>query len=159
MNFRDIKLLSPQLQAEWLDTCRGELEDLRKQHVYDLVDLPAGRKAIANKWVFLIKSDGRKRARLVAKGFSQVEGVDYNEIFSLVIRYETVRMMFALSALEGMYMTGLDVKAAFLYGKLDEKIYMKQPEGFEIKNQNNKVMRYTALNKPHLPGGKSSKCS
>jgi Reverse transcriptase (RNA-dependent DNA polymerase) len=140
MNFRDIKLLSPQLQAEWLDTCRGELEDLHKRQVYDLVDLPAGRKAIANKWVFLIKSDGRKRARLVAKGFSQVEGVDYDEIFSPVIRYETVRMMFALSALEGMYMTGLDVKAAFLYGKLDEEIYMKQPEGFEIKNQNNKVM-------------------
>jgi hypothetical protein len=106
MQFRDIKLLSPQLKSEWLDTCHGELEDLRKRHVYDLVDLPAGRKAITNKWVFLIKADGRKQARLVAKGFSQVEGVDYNEIFSLVIRYETVRMMFALSALEGMYMTG-----------------------------------------------------
>jgi hypothetical protein len=76
----------------------------------------------------------------VAKGFSQVEGVDYDEIFSPVIRYETVCMMFALSALEGMYMTGLDVKAAFLYRKLDKEIYMKQPEGFEIKNQNNKVM-------------------
>jgi hypothetical protein len=99
-----------------------------------------GRKAIANKWVFLIKADGRKQARLVAKGFSQVKGVDYDEIFSPVIRYKTIRMMFALSTLEGMYMTGLDIKAAFLYGKLDETIYMKQPEGFELRSKAHKVM-------------------
>jgi hypothetical protein len=140
MQFQDIQLLSPQLKSEWLDTCRGELKDLCKGQVYDLVDLPAGRKVIANKWVFLIKADGRKGARLVATGFSQVEGVDYDEIFSPVICYETVQMMFALSALEGMYMTGLDVKTAFLYRKLDKEIYMKQPEGFELVNQKNKVM-------------------
>ena len=70
----------------------------------------------------------------MAKGFSQVKGVDYDEIFSLVICYKTVCMMFALSALEGMYMTGLDIKAAFLYRKLDKTIYMKQPEGFMLRN-------------------------
>jgi hypothetical protein len=66
----------------------------------------------------------------VAKGFSQVEGVDFDEIFSPVVCYETVHLMFALASLEGMYMTGLDVKTAFLYGKLEEEIYMLQPEGF-----------------------------
>jgi hypothetical protein len=140
MNFHDIKLLSLQLQMEWINACCGELEDLKRWQVYELVDLPAGRKTIANKWVFSVKADGRKQARLVAKGFSQVEGVDYDEIFSPVIHYETIRMMFALSALESMYMTGLNVKAAFLYRKLNEEIYMKQPEGFMLRNQDNKVM-------------------
>ena len=60
MKFSDIKLLSLQLQTEWLNTCHGELEDLQKRQVYELVDLPLGRKAIDNKWVFLIKADGRK---------------------------------------------------------------------------------------------------
>ena len=61
---------------------------------------PKGRKIIKNHWVFDIKSDKQKKARLVVKGFSQVEGVDYNEIFSPVVRYETVRLMLALAALE-----------------------------------------------------------
>jgi len=66
----------------------------------------------------------------VAKGFSQVEGVDYLEIFSPMICYESIHLMFALAALENWYITGLDVKTVFLYGKLNEEIYMKQPEGF-----------------------------
>ena len=140
MTFRDLKLLSLQQRKEWLKSCREELEDLQRRNVYKLVPLPQGRKAIANKWVFSIKNDARKRARLVAKGFSQIEGVDYDEIFSPVVRYETVRIAFALAALENMHMTGFDVKAAFLYGKLDEEIYMKQPEGFISKGKEQSVM-------------------
>src|SRR5258705_5148668 len=63
---------------------------------------------------------------LVAKGFSQVEGLDYNEIFSPVVRFESVRLLFALAALENWHMTALDVKTAFLYGQLDEEIYKGQ---------------------------------
>jgi hypothetical protein len=77
----------------------------------------------------------------MAKGFSQVEGVDYDEIFSPVVRYETFRLMFALAALENMHMTALDVKTAFLYGKLDEVIFMDQPEGFVLKGKGSKVLR------------------
>jgi len=76
----------------------------------------------------------------VAKGYSQVEGVDYSEIFSPVIRYESIHLMFALAALENWYITSLDVKTAFLYGKLNEEIYMKQPEGFTARGQGSKVM-------------------
>ena len=83
----------------------------------------------------------RKHAQLVAKGYSQIEGVDYDEIFSPVVRYETVRITFGLAALEGMYLTGFDVKAAFLYGKLDKEIYMKQPEGFTLKGQEHLVLK------------------
>ena len=95
---------------------------------------------IKNRWVFNIKTDGRKKARLVAKGFSQVEGIHYDEIFSPVVRFETVRIMFALAALNEWHISGLDVKTAFLYGKLDEEIYMEQPEGFKIPGQERKVL-------------------
>ena len=91
--------------------------------------------------MFDIKQDSRKKAHHVAKGFSQVEGFDFNEIFSPVVRFKTVRLMLALSLLEDWYIEALDVKTAFLYGKLDEEIYMHQPEGFKLKGQEHKVLR------------------
>ena len=139
--FRDILRLPAGEQKKWKDACHEELESLQKRNVYELVKLPPGRKAIKNRWVFAIKSDGRKRARLVAKGFSQVEGLDYDEIFSPVVRFESVRLLLALAALENWHMTALDVKTAFLYGQLDEEIYMEQPEGFKVKGQEFKVLR------------------
>ena len=111
------------------------------QKVFELTDLPKGRQVIKNSWVFDIKQDSQKKACLVAKGFSQVEGIDFNEIFSPVVHFETVRLMLALSSLEDWYIEALDVKTAFLYGKLDEEIYMHQPEGFKVKGQEHKVLR------------------
>jgi hypothetical protein len=139
--FRDILCMPNKLQEEWKKSCLEELESLRKQQVFELTDLPHGRKAIKNRWVFDIKTDGRKKARLVAKGFSQVEGIDYDEIFSPVVRFETVCIMFALATLNNWHISGLYVKTGFLYGKLDEEIYMEQPEGFKIKGQEHKVLR------------------
>jgi len=75
-----------------------------------------------------------------SKRLSQIEGIDYEEIFSPMIHYETIHLMFAFVALENMYMTGLDVKNCLLYGKLKEEIYMKQLEGFVMRSQPNKVM-------------------
>jgi len=94
------------------------------------VDLPKGRKAVKNRWVFNIKLDGRYRSRLVAKGFSQVEGIDFDELFSPVVRYETVQLLLAVAALEDLDIQSIDVKTAYLYGDLDEEIYMEQPKGF-----------------------------
>jgi len=88
-----------------------------------------------------VKSDGCKKARLVAKGFSQVEGLDFDQVFSPVVHFETVRLMLVLAALENWYITGLDVQSAYLYGKLDEEIYMEQPKGFAVPGQERKVLR------------------
>jgi len=85
--------------------------------------------------------DGHKKAHLVAKGFSQVEGLDFDQVFSPVVRFETVRLRLALAALENWYITGLNVRSAYLYGKLDEEIYMEQPKGFAVPRQERKVLR------------------
>jgi len=140
-HYRDILQLPKVQKEEWKKACHEELESLRERRVFELTDLPKGRRVVKNRWVFDIKSDGRKKARLVAKGFSQQEGIDFNEIFSPVVRFETVRLMLALSALTDMHMEAVDVKTAFLYGKLDEEIYMQQPEGFKLKGQETKVLR------------------
>ena len=139
--FRDIVLLPKNEQKEWFNACREELEALRQRDVYDLVDRPKGRKVIKNRWVFDVKSDGRKKARLVAKGFSQVEGEDFDKIFSPVVRFETVRLILALAALEDWHISGLDVRSAYLYGKLEEEIYMEQPEGFRKPGTEHKVFK------------------
>ncbi|PIL36305.1 hypothetical protein GSI_01968 [Ganoderma sinense ZZ0214-1] len=128
-------------RKEWFTACREELEALRRRDVYDLVDRPKGRKVVKNRWVFDVKTDGRKKARLVAKGFSQVEGEDFDKIFSPVVRFETVRLIMALAALEDWHISGLDVRSAYLYGKLDEEIYLEQPEGFRISGSEHNVFR------------------
>ena len=140
-NFRDIMRLPERERKEWIRACIEEIEALKQRKVFELTSLPSGRKTIKNRWVFDLKSDGRKRARLVAKGFTQVEGIDYTEIFSPVVRFESVRIMLALAALENWFITAIDVKTAFLYGKLDEEIYMEQPEGFKIQGKEQKVFR------------------
>ena len=139
--FKDIQKMPSEQQEEWRSVCREELDSLCKHKVYELVNLLKGRKIIKNRWVFDIKSDGRKKARLVAKGFSQVEGIDYDEIFSPVVWFETVQMMLTLTVLKDWHISGLDVKTAFLYGDLNEELYMEQPEGFKFPGQQNKVMR------------------
>jgi len=73
-------------------------------------------------------------------GFSQIEGIDFDQIFSPVVQYESVRLLLAAAALENWHIEGLDVKSAFLYGQLDEEIYMEQPEGFKILGQERKVL-------------------
>ena len=116
------------------------MESLDKCDVFELTDLPKGHKIIGCRWVFDIKGDGHKRARLVAQGFSQVEGVDYNKLFLPVVQFESVHLMLALAALHNWYMTGVDVCTAYLYGKLDEEIYMHQPKGFIARGQEGKVI-------------------
>jgi hypothetical protein len=126
---------------EWVKAYQYEIDALSKNDMWDLVNLPPGRKAVKSKWVHKIKSDGRYRARLVAKGFTQIPGIDFDETFSPVARFESLRLLLALAALEDWEIHQLDVKSAFLNGVLDEEIYMEQPQGFIIPGQEHKVCR------------------
>ena len=134
-------------QKDWINAEHKEWDMLIKRGVIiNLQHLPQGRKAIGCRWVYVQKDDGRKKARLVAQGFSQIDGIDYDEIFSPVVRYETCRLILALAALEKLHVSFLDVTAAFLYGKLDEEIYMRQPPGFINKDKKDMVYKlYRAL--------------
>ena len=76
----------------------------------------------------------------MAKGFSQVEGMDYDQVFSPVVRFETVRLIISMAALENWHMHGLDVRNAYLYGELDEESYMEQPEGFSVPGKASHVL-------------------
>ena len=139
-HYRDLMHFPEAAQKEWKTAMLKELEFLQKRNVFELTDLPKGRKSIGCRWVFNVKTDSQKKARLVAQGFSQVEGIDFNELFSPVVRFESMRIVFTLATLHGWYMTGVDVHMAYLYSKLDEEIYMQQPEGFIARGQESKVI-------------------
>jgi hypothetical protein len=97
--------------------------------------MPRGKNIVSCKWVFKAKHDAngnitRFKARLVARGFSQVYGIDYFETYAPVAKLTTYRTIFALAALEQWEIHEMDVITGYLLGKLDEEIYMMQPEGF-----------------------------
>jgi hypothetical protein len=126
---------------QWSEVCQYEIDALAKNGTWELVDLLPGRKAVKSKWVFKLKADGRYRARLVAKGFTQIPGVDFDETFSPVARFESLRMLLALAALEDWHIHQMDVKSAFLNGVLDEEIFMEQPQGFITTGSETQVCR------------------
>ncbi|GJT65728.1 putative ribonuclease H-like domain-containing protein [Tanacetum coccineum] len=100
-----------------------------------LVDLPFGKKAIETKWVYKNKRDERgvvvrNKARLVAHGYRQEEGIDYDEVFAPVARIEAIRIFLAFASYMGFIVYQMDVKSAFLNGTIDEEVYMTQPLGF-----------------------------
>ena len=113
---------------------------LHKHKVFELIDHPRDWKVIKNQWIFDVKSDGRKKTHLVARGFSQVKGLDFDQVFSPVVHFKTVHLMLALATLENWYITKLNIQSTYLYDKLDEEIYMEQPEGFVAPGQECKVL-------------------
>jgi hypothetical protein len=122
--------------TEWLAAIHEELESLKAKGVYEeLHTIPPGRKAVQYKWVLHIKRDkdgviSRFKARLVAKGFTQIPGQDFSFTFAPVARWDTIRSILCVTALNDYELRQLDVKTAYLNGPLDEEIYMNAPEGF-----------------------------
>ena len=128
----------------------GELESMRKNQVWDSVNLSSNKKTIGNKWVLKIKwkEDGsieNYKARLVAKGYTQQEGIDYEETFSPVVRFASIRLILTVVAHMDLELNQMDVKTTFFNGQLNEEIYMEQPVGFIIQGQERKVCRLNRL--------------
>ena len=89
--------------------CTTELDMLKQRDVFGLVDALKGHKVINNRWIFDTKPNGCKHAHLVAKGFSQVEGIDFDQVFSPVVQFKTVHLMLVLASIENWHIEGLDV--------------------------------------------------
>jgi hypothetical protein len=133
--------------SQWLVAMNEEIESLHKNNTWALTELPKGKRPLRCKWVYKKKDgipgveDPRCKARLVVKGFNQKEGIDFNEIFSPVVRHTSIRVLLAFVALFDLELEQLDVKTAFLHGELEEEIYMEQPEGFIVPEKEHLVCR------------------
>ncbi|GJU15575.1 putative ribonuclease H-like domain-containing protein [Tanacetum coccineum] len=130
------KVIHALKDPSWIEAMQDELLQFKLQKVWTLVDLPNGKRAIGTKWVYRNKKDERgivikNKARLVAQGYTQEEGIDYDEVFAPVARIEAIRLFLAYASFKDFVVYQMDVKSAFLYGKIEEEVYVCQPPGFE----------------------------
>ena len=126
---------------KWLVASEEEYNNLIKMGTWKLVSLPHDKRPIKCRWRYVIKAKGRFKAGLVVKGFTQVQGIDYEETISPVLRYESIQYILAHAALLDWEIEAMDVRTAFLYGELKDEIYMEQPESFIVRGQEKKVCK------------------
>ncbi|PNX87842.1 retrotransposon protein putative Ty1-copia subclass, partial [Trifolium pratense] len=131
---------------KWIRAMESEMESMKINKVWTLVEASKGIKPIGCKWVYKKKigADGKVetyKARLVAKGYRQKEGIDYDETFSPVAMIKSIRILLAIAAYYDYEIWQMDVKTAFLNGELKEEVYMTQPEGFTSLSDHNKVCK------------------
>ena len=131
---------------EWKETADSEYQSLMENKTWKLVKLPTGRKPVVCKWIFKTKctSDGkveRYKARLMAKGYTQKPGEGYDETYSPVVRYSSIRALLAFAVQNGMIVHQMDVVTAFLNGTLDEKRYIEQPPRYIKKGEEHLVCK------------------
>ncbi|KAI3771034.1 hypothetical protein L6452_02186 [Arctium lappa] len=133
-------------ECSWIEAMQEELLHFKLLDVWDLVDLPKGQRAIGTKWVFRNKRDERgivirNKARLVAQGYTQEEGIDYEEVFAPVARIEAIRLFLAYASYMKFKVYQMDMKSAFLYGSIEEEVYVCQPPGFENPSYPDRVYK------------------
>jgi len=132
--------------TQWIKSMKEEYDSLINANTWTLVDKPINKNVVGCKWVYKAKTDAqghvvKHKARLVAQGYTQEYGIDYEEVFAPVARQTTFRTLLAVAGKEGLTVRHFDVKNAFLNGTLDETIYMAQPKGFEVQGKENMVCR------------------
>jgi hypothetical protein len=120
----------------WVDAMVGEYDSIVKNSAWKIVPRPIDKSVVGSRWLYKVKqaADGsveKYKARFVAQGFSQIEGIDYDETFAPVARYSSIRSILALSAQMGWRIHQMDVKIALLNGIIEQEVYIEQPEGFE----------------------------
>jgi Reverse transcriptase (RNA-dependent DNA polymerase) len=127
----------------WKESCEDEYQSLMDNNVWTVVDLPAGKKAVGSKWVFKLKKnpDGsieHFKSRVVAKGYTQKAGNDFTETFAPVVRFNMLRVLLAIAALEDLELDQVNFNSAYLNGEIEEEVYIELPEGYK---QGSKVGR------------------
>ncbi|GJS06396.1 putative ribonuclease H-like domain-containing protein, partial [Tanacetum coccineum] len=130
------KVIQALKDPSWIEAMQEELLQFKLQQVWTLVDLPHGKRAIRTKWVYRNKKDEkgimiRNKARLVDQGHTQEEGIDYDEVFAPVAKIIAIMLFLAYASYKEFVVYQMDVKSAFLYGKIKEEVYVCQPLGFE----------------------------
>ncbi|KAK1427855.1 hypothetical protein QVD17_16553 [Tagetes erecta] len=141
------KNISEALQDNsWIEAMQEELLQFRKQEVWKLVDLPEGENAIGTRWLYKNKPDERgivvrNKARLIAQGYTQEEGIDYEEVFAPVARLEAIRVFLAYASFMRFKVFQMDVKGAFMYGPITDDVYVRQPPGFEDPDYPHRVYK------------------
>ena len=132
-------------RKKWEVAMEEKMDSLMHNQTWDLVRLPVGKTTLKNKWVYRLKEeDGGKqryKARLVVKGFAQKKGIDFDEIFSPVVKMTSIRTILSLVAAEDLHLEQLDVKTTFCPGDLEEEIYMQHPQGYEVNGKEELVCR------------------
>jgi hypothetical protein len=133
-------------QQVWRDAMMEEYSSIMKNDVWEVVPRPEGKSVVGSRWIYKIKHvvDGsvdKFKARFVAKGFSQKEGIDFSETFAPMARYSSIRAVISIAAELGWQIHQMDVKTTFLNGVIEEEIYIEQPEGFEVHNRASHVCR------------------
>ncbi|WVZ50018.1 hypothetical protein U9M48_001317 [Paspalum notatum var. saurae] len=132
--------------AHWRQAMEEEMNAIKENGTWELVEPPPSCRPISLKWVYKVKRDERgevvrHKARLVVHGFVQREGVDFNEVFAPVARMESIRLLLVLAATQGWNVHHMDVKFAFLNGELKEEVYVRQPPGYVVNGQEHRVLR------------------
>nr|GEU50666.1 putative reverse transcriptase, RNA-dependent DNA polymerase [Tanacetum cinerariifolium] len=130
------KVIQAIKDLSWIEAMQKELLQFKLQQVWTLADLPYGKRAIGTKWIYRNKKDERgivvrNKARLVAQGHTQEEGIDYDDVFALVARIKAIRQFLAYTSFKNFVVYQMDVKSAFLYGKIEKEVYVCQPPAFE----------------------------
>jgi hypothetical protein len=132
-------------KTKWEKGMKEETNSLVNKQTWDLVQFPVGKITLHNKCVYKLKEEdgGEKwyKARLVVKGFAQKKGIYFDEIFSPVVKMTSIGTILSLVVVEYFHIEQLDVKTTFLHGDLEEEIYMQQPQGYEVKGEENLVYR------------------
>ena len=121
----------------WKDAMTEEFQSIMKNDVWEVIPRPVGKSVVTSKWLFKIKhgTDGsveKHKARFVARRFSQKEGVDDDETFTLVARYTSIRTNIVVASTMAWKLHQMDVKTAFLNGVIEEEVYLEQPDGFVV---------------------------
>lgn len=132
--------------VSWKAAMECEMQSHEDNGTWELVELPKGKRVVGSRWVFKVKRNEvneiiRYKARIVAQGYTQHFGEDYDEVFAPVTKHATLRVLLTLAGKRNLVLKHLDVRTAYLYGDIKEEIYMRQPPGYEVRGKEELVCR------------------